>query len=237
MQQRNKGKYEGFDALTVIFKRNAFYRRQYLLALSSFGLTLIVIGVLISIIIFIIKNPTRPIYFAADNVSRLIRIVPVGQKDMTMQDLFAWAIEAVQNVRSYDYMNYRSQLQTAQKYFTPLGWQTYSVAFNAANNLPGVIADKSIVLARVVGQPTIIKEGLLSGAYAWQLQIPVLVTTWKPPYDDNSKFSNALSDTIIIQRQPVLQSYKGLGIVQLYEQAATAAPNQPQEISGTSTSG
>ena len=170
-------------------------------------------------------------------MSRLIHIVPVQQQNMTIQDLFAWAIEAVQSVRSYDYMNYRSQLQNAQKYFTAYGWQTYREAFNAANNLPGVIADKSIILAKVVGQPKIIVEGPLSGAYAWKLQVPVLVTTWKPPYDDNSKFSNALIDTIIIQRQPILQSYKGLGIVQLYEQAAASAPNQPQEISGTSTTG
>ena len=222
------------NALTVIFERNAFYRRQYLLALGALGLVLLVIGLLISIIIFLSNNPTRPIYFAADNVSRLIHIVPVDQQNMTTNEMLTWAVDAVQRTRSYDYINYRSQLQSAQKYFTTYGWQNYREAFAASNNLPGVIQRKMIVLARVVSTPKILVAGPLSGAYAWKLQMPLLVTYWSPPYDDNSKFANAFVVTMIVQRQPILQSYKGLAILQYFE-STPSAPTQPQEISGTST--
>jgi intracellular multiplication protein IcmL len=219
------------DALTLVFERNRFYRRQYLLALFAFAISLCAIVVLILMLGYLIRNPRNPIYFATDNVSRLIYIVPVDEPNMPTSEVYAWSIDAVQRILSYDFMNYRSQLQGSQKYFTELGWNTYKEAFTASNNLPSVLENRMIVLARVIAQPEVVKQGLLGGAYAWQLKMPVLIIYWKPPYDDNSKFSNALVQNIIVQRQPILQSYKGLGIAQLYFTTPSSASNQPAEIS------
>src|SRR5579862_6169818 len=165
------------NALVIIFERNNFYRRQYLLTLAAFALNVIVIIFLVFVLIALQNHPVRPVYFATDNVGRLVHIIPVNQKNMSNDDLISWTIEAVQESGSYDFMNYRDQLQGSQKYFTYSGWSKFKNAFAAANNLPSVLKSQMIVLTKVVGMPNILQEGILtSGSYGWQVRMPILVT-------------------------------------------------------------
>src|SRR3990167_8587940 len=174
----------GEDALVLIFARNAFYKRLHYLALTAFFSSLLVMGFLIGILIFLIRNPTQPLYFPTDNISRLIQETPVNKPNMTNEEVVAWTIEAVQSAYSYDFVNYRLQLQTAEKYFTHYGWSEYMKALTASLNLVALTQRKQIVIAKVVDKPKELAEGLLGGAYAWKFQMPILVTYWGPPYDD-----------------------------------------------------
>jgi hypothetical protein len=61
--------------------------------------------------------------------------------------------------------------------------------------------------------------------------MPVLVTNWIPPYDNDSNFINALNVTVIVQRMPILQSNDGVGIVQLVASIASLPTQQGQEMS------
>ena len=127
---------------------------------------------------------------------------------------------------SYNFINYRTDLQNAQKYFTDYGWRNYMKGLTASRNLNGVIDRKYIVIARVVDSPKLVGEGTVGGAHAWKFRVPVLVTYWLPPYDENpnSKFFNPLILTVLVQRQNLLTSYKGLGILQLIAEIATQTP-------------
>jgi intracellular multiplication protein IcmL len=222
------------DALVLVFSRNSFYKRLYYLALAVFALSLGILIFLIVIIYYLLQNPVHPVYFATDNVGRLIQIVPVNTPNMTTEEVTNWAIEAVEAINSYDYINYRAQLQSAQKYFTPYGWGKYMTALTASNNLLGLTNRKQIQMAQVIDRPKILAQGILAGSYAWKYQMQVLITYSEPPYDNKSKFSNAWVAEVIVQRQPVLQGYKGLGVVQLVQEFATIT-NKPQEISGEAT--
>jgi intracellular multiplication protein IcmL len=221
------------DPLVMIFERNQYYRRQYFLALAAFALSLVVIVVLGFILGYLLRHPTRPLYFATDNIGRLIRVTPVTVPNMSPEEVVAWTIDAVQSIYSYDYVNYRQELQDSQKYFTNYGWGNYLSALALSNNLIGLKANKQIVIAQVVGQPKLITEGLLGGAYAWKFEMPVLLTYWGPPYNDKSKFYNPLTVSIIVQRQEILKSYKGLGVVQLIATLQTSS--QPQQLSNAPT--
>ncbi|MBX3708607.1 MAG: DotI/IcmL/TraM family protein [Gammaproteobacteria bacterium] len=223
------------DALVLIFSRNAFYQRLHFLALGALTLSILVIITLMFALIYLLKNPVHPLYFAADEVGRLIRIVPVNMPNMSAEEVTAWAKEAVEAAYSYDYINYRRQLQSAEKYFTEYGWSKYMSALSLSNNLLALKQRKQIVLAQVIRQPKIVSQGLLGGAYAWKFEMPLLVTYSEPPYDDKSQFSNALTITAIVQRQEILKGYKGLGIVQLIASFASSGASQPLGISSTST--
>lgn len=222
------------DALALIFIRNAFYRRLHYLTFAAFLLTIMAIGVLSVILVFLVRHPRPPVYFAANSVGQLIKTVPTNVPNMSNDDVIKWTTEAIQQAYSYDFVNYRVQLQTAQKYFTTYGWDTYMRALTASNNLLALTNRKQIVIAQVVGPPKILAQGLLAGSYAWKFQFPLLVTYWEPPFDTKTKFFNAISVSVIVQRQPILNSYKGLGVVQMIAEMA-ATTNQPQEISSTST--
>lgn len=226
---------ESKDALVLIYSRNSFYKRLHYLVLAAFAISLLVIFILIWTLVFLLNNPTRPVYFATDDVSRLVQIIPVNTPNMTMDEVINWTTEAVQAAYSYDYINYRSQLQNAEKYFTNYGWRTYMQALTLSNNLLALTTRKQIILAHVIEKPELEVGGILNGAYAWKFNMPLLITYYMPPYDGSaqSQFSNALKVSVIVQRQKVLEGYKGLGIVQLVSEFATEATTQPPQISGS----
>jgi intracellular multiplication protein IcmL len=220
------------DGLALVFARNIFYRRLHYLGLAVFGMLLLTIGILVWVLIYVMKNQSPPLYFATDHVGRLIQVAPVQNPTMTTEEVVNWTIEAVQAAYSYDYLNFRSQLQNAQKYFTRYGWAKYMSALELSNNLVGVRERKLIGIAKIVDQPQVLIDGLLGGAYAWKIQVPVLMTYLRPPkYDSTNARVDAIVLTILVQRQPLLQSYKGLGIVQIVGQVATAPINQPEQAS------
>lgn len=210
--------------LAMVFERNAFYRRQYFLALMGFFFTLLVNGVLLVVLAYVIKHPTAPVYFAADEVGRLIRVVPVDQPNMSTDEVEAWAVKVATDTFSYNYVNYRDQLQSVQRYYTNYGWTQYMKALQSSNNLVALTQRQMIQTAVPVEKPQVLAEGILGGAYAWKFKMPMLVTYWLPPYDDQSRFSNALEVTMIVQRQPILQSDHGLGVLQMIGSMAPPPP-------------
>ncbi len=205
------------DALVMVHLRNGFYRGKFRFVLGLYVLTLIANIILFSIVVYLLRHPTEPLFFPADKIGRLIYVPSLQEANMTPQEVSNWVVEAVEAAYSYDFVNYRRQLQSAQKYFTNYGWQKYMKALSASNNFRALTERKFVVIAKVVEPPKLTTQGILAGALAWKFQMPVLVTYLRPPFNDsqNAKFTNPLIVTVIVQRQNILQSYKGLGILQL----------------------
>jgi intracellular multiplication protein IcmL len=218
-------------AIIMVQLRNAFYRKKFYLLLGIFSLCLVVMFVLGGILVYLIKNPTRPIYFVADGVGRLIYDGPLSQPNMSLEEVTAWTVEAVESAYTYNYINFRSQLQDSEKYFTRYGWQEYMRTLTASNNLLALEQRKMLFIAKITAPPKLITEGILGGAYAYKFEMPVLISYLSPPYDNvfgKSRFDNALIVDVIVQRQKILSSYKGLAILQLL---ARTPPEAMENIS------
>lgn len=209
------------DALVLVHTRNEFYRRKFRFLLGVYVLSLIANIILFSMIVYLVKHPTAPLYFPADKVGRLLPNIPTSVANMSNPEVVNWTIEAVENSYSYDFINYRGQLQNAQKYFTDFGWRTYMDALRKSNNFVALKERQYVIIAKVVGPPKLIRQGLIQGAMAWKFEMPVLITYLTPPFGEKDKFTNAWIITVIVQRQNVLQSYKGLGIIQSIAKFAT----------------
>lgn len=214
------------DALILVHLRNEFYRKKYRFTLGVYLLSIIVIIFLISLLAYILKHPVRPMYFVADSVGRLIQDVPVTQPNMTTDEAMAWAIEAVEKVNSYDFVNYRQQLQDAEKYFLPFSWKQYLNGLTASNNLLALKQRQMVFVGKVIEKPTLVVADMLGGAFAYKFKMKILVTYLLPPnYSEANAFRNPYEVTIVMQRQRLLQSYRGLAIVQLIVKSPTdAAP-------------
>lgn len=210
------------DALVLVYTRNNFYRTKCHLALGIFLLSLVANAILIGILVYLVKTPPLPFYFAADEVGKLIQEVPVTQPVMSDEQLSAWVVKAVEQTYSYDFVNYRGQLQSTQKYFTEYGWRNYMKGLDASNNLTALTQRKLVAVAKVIDTPKLLKTGIIGGALAWKYQMHVLVSYLQPPaYDDKTKLLNPLLVTVTVQRQKILQSYQGLGILQFVGEFAS----------------
>jgi hypothetical protein len=210
----------GVDAIVLVHTRNEFYKRKFHWVVGVFFLGFIAIVSLSCMLVYLTRNPIHPLYFITDNAGRIIQDIPIQQPNMSAADVAVWAENAVIDANSYDYANFHAQLQRAQKYFTDYGWRNYMKGLQASNNLEALTKRKLIFLAKISGPPKLNHEGRIGKkqTYAWQFQIPVLITYLLPPYDGlpgKSKFENSYVFTVLVMRQSMLTSYKGLGIVQI----------------------
>lgn len=220
-----------YDVMTLVFKRNAYYRKLYLYALSTCVLGLLAIVGLFFTLIAIVRIPRSPLYFPTNAAGELINEMPLNQPNMPIEQVKAWVTDAVEASSTLNFINYRAQLQHLAGYFTDYGWSTFKRALNNEGTIQAVTTRRWLMTAHVSGEVTVEQQGLLRGHYAWKFSMPLLVTTSGPPYDDHTKGFTPLRVTVIVQRQPLLQSHQGLGIVQYYSYNAANAPTGEEEMS------
>ena len=198
------------DALTAVALRNAFYRdgqRKMILVLL---VSMVANFVLASMLVYIILHPPAPKYFATSINGRITPLFPLNEPNQSDSAVLQWANQAAIAAFTYNFVNYRTELQASSGFFTSDGWDQFLTALQQSNNLDAVKAKKLIVSAVATRAPIILQKGILNGKYAWRVQMPILVT-----YQSASEFSQQNNVvTMLITRVSTLNSPRGIGISQ-----------------------
>lgn len=198
------------DALKAVALRNTFYKDSYRRVLLVLLLSLILNIGLGSLLFYMITHPPLPKYFATSVNGRITPLFPLDQPNQSDSSVLQWANLAAIASFTYNFVNYRQELQAASEFFTAPGWTQFLNALQASNNLDAVKAKKLIVSAVATRAPVILQKGPLNGRYSWRIQMPVLIT-----YQSASQFtqqSNVV--TMLVKRIPTLNSPRGIGIAQ-----------------------
>ncbi len=198
------------DALTAVALRNNFYRdgqrKMILVLLVSMAANF----VLASMLVYIITHPPAPKYFATSINGRITPLFPLDEPNQSDSAVLQWANQAAIAAFTYNFVNYRTELQASSGFFTAEGWDQFLTALQQSNNLDAVKAKKLIVSAVATRAPIILQKGLLNGRFAWRVQMPILVT-----YQSASEFSQQNNVvTMLITRVSTLNSPRGIGISQ-----------------------
>ena len=129
---------------------------------------------------------------------------------MSDEEINQWANLAIIAAHSYNYVNYRSELEAASQFFTGEGWNTFISALKSSNNLQAIIDNKFVVSAVATEAPVIEQKGIINKVYSWRVRMPVVVT-----YQSSSLYSQTpLMINILISRESTLNTPKGIGIAQ-----------------------
>jgi intracellular multiplication protein IcmL len=201
----------------MVMLRNLFYR-------DSFRSLMVVCLVLIGIVVMLMyalkyetKTVPEPVYFATTDAGLPIQIIGLKYPNKNDLALLEWASEAAVNVYTFNFVNYRNALQDARSYFTRTGYLNFMTALKASNNLIAVQSRKLLVSAQIEANGTsmILRSTKtddsfrINGRYAWQVQIPMLLTYESGGTD---KFLQHIMLTMVITRMSPLESSSGLGI-------------------------
>jgi intracellular multiplication protein IcmL len=197
------------DALQMVRLRNEFYRDSYHKVLIVLLIAILILFGLVGLLVFISTHPPKPLYFATSINGRITPLQPLDRPNQTKPALLQWANQAAIAAYSYNFVNYRSELQAASAFFTPDGWSEFQQALNNSNNLKAVIAKKLVVSSVATGAPIILNEGVRAdGRYFWRIQMPLLVT-----YQSASEITQqSLNITMTVLRVSTLDSERGIGI-------------------------
>ncbi len=198
------------DALTAVALRNNFYRdgqrKMILVLLVSMAANF----VLASLLVYLLTHPPAPKYFATSINGRITPLFPLNEPNQSDSAVLQWANQAAIAAFTYNFVNYRTELQASSGFFTAEGWDQFLTALQQSNNLDAVKAKKLIVSAVATRAPIILQKGVLNGRFSWRVQMPILVT-----YQSASEFSQQNNVvTMLINRVSTLNSPRGIGISQ-----------------------
>lgn len=200
------------DALQAVRLRNNFYRDSYRRVLAALLLMVLVNIAFAVAILFMVSNKPTPQYFATTSDGKVIRLYPLSAPVVTTSELLQWATVAATSANTYNFVNYRAELQKAAEYFTPQGWSEYQDALRASRNLEAVVNRKLTVSAVATGAPVVLDQGVIGGRYKWKVQLPILVT-----YESTgTKITQPSEVTMLITRVSTLETPKGIAIDAFY---------------------
>jgi len=198
------------DALTAVALRNKFYQDGQRKMVVVLLVSMIANFVLASMLVYIITHPPAPKYFATSINGRITPLFPLDEPNQSDSAVLQWANQAAIAAFTYNFVNYRTELQASSGFFTAEGWDQFLTALQQSNNLDAVKAKKLIVSAVATKAPIILQKGVLNGRFAWRVQMPLLVT-----YQSASEFSQQNNVvTLLITRVSTLNSPRGIGISQ-----------------------
>ncbi|MBA2651240.1 MAG: type IVB secretion system apparatus protein IcmL/DotI [Tatlockia sp.] len=198
------------DALAAVTMRNDFYRDGQRKIMVALLISMAINFILSSLLVYQLTHPPAPLYFATSISGRITPLFPLDEPNQSDSAVLQWANQAAIAAFTYNFVNYRDELQSSSGFFTADGWTQFLNALQQSNNLDAVKAKKLIVSAVSTRAPIILQKGLLNGVYSWRVQMPILVT-----YQSASEFSQSNNVvTMLINRVSTLNSPRGIGISQ-----------------------
>lgn len=198
------------DALQLVRMRNDFYRDNYRRVLGLLLIAILTVVILAGTLIYLVTHPPEPKYFATDSQGRLLPVAPLNEPNLSTAAVLQWAQTAVVSAFTFDFANYRSQLQSVSQYFTTDGWQEFQNALQSSGNINTVTTNRMVVSAVATGAPVVTREGILDNHYAWRITMPMLIT-----YQSTRVSQQNVIASILVIRISTLTNPKGIGIAQL----------------------
>lgn len=163
--------------------------------------------------IYFVRQKSPPQYIPVTQDGRIIPIVPLNEPNSDDSNVFSLGLKAIQALNTYDYINWKEQLQQADKYFTPAGWGEYLTDFQKTQTINTVLDRKMIVSSSPTGPVSLIDKGVSkNGIYFWKYSIPVEIIYTATGNAQGGSITQIGNVNIISIRMPITISSDGLGI-------------------------
>ena len=181
---------------------------------------LIFLGSLIAFIIMQFKEAPAPVYFPLKKSDQLIDPMPLEKPSLTEAELLNWITEAMIVSFSFNYHNYDKITDKINAYFDSIGLTSYLKMIGEHKQIQQVVNKKLILSGRPTGAPRIIKDGIVDGRYAWEINLPFIFKF----RSQQLKQDIELVLDIFVVRVPEQAAPLGVKIIQLQDAANNNKP-------------
>lgn len=203
---------ESKDPLALVYLRNEFYRDNFR-RLVWLLLASIVLNIALGFGLIYTGGKTPGNYFfATTEMGQLIPLAATSQPLVSDTTVLNWVSNNVPKIYQIDFINYRTQLNQLQGYFTPSGWQSFVNAYSG--QLKNLVDQKLVMSATPTDVPVITGSGVFSGVYKWQVQMPLVINLQQ----GDTQTTQKVLLTIVVDRVNNVASQQVLGISQIVQQ-------------------
>jgi intracellular multiplication protein IcmL len=174
---------------------------------------LCITSILVMVIIFFQHyNRHKESYYAVSSSNRVTPMQFIEEINVSPDALLNWAMVAVTNAYTLDFLNYEKSLLQISEFFTKQGFEKFQKSMENSNRLKDIINNKLITSAVVVDSPIILREGKLGTSYLWEIQMPIAIS-----YQGASVqvYKQWLAVNLLVKKVPTSEAKKGIGIENL----------------------
>jgi len=200
-----------FDAIKnkYIPRNNDFYRDHYHQVLASTMLIIVVLILMGGFVLYQMYSRPLPTFVAYTPKQNKMELTHFNEPNLLSNTILRWASKAATVGYTFDFVNYRKQIDAVRPFFTNDGWVDYQNSLSSL--LESIVQNQLFVNGVVSGPPVISNEGdfPLKG-YTWRVQIPFLVTYQSA----NTSSQQRYYVVITIVRVPTSVNPQGIGIDQ-----------------------
>lgn len=161
------------NELGLVELRDEFYRDSVPLVILIIISVSAAIALLAATSLYLYFKKPMPLAFGVGSEWRVQADIGVDQPYLSIPEVLQWTSDTLRKILVFDFVNYNDQVQAASPYFTSDGWRVYLNQLNNIANQDDVINNKVFINGVPSGAPFILNQGLLSGRYAWWVQMPV----------------------------------------------------------------
>ena len=197
------------NAYKTMVLRNEFYRDGFRKLILILAVMTIALLTAVGALYYEMTNPPESRYFATSPNGTIVPVHPLSQPVFSTAEILEWSTQVVLRSFSYDFVNYRAQLQGVAKNYTGFGWRRFRAALDSSRELQTIIQQKAVMSAVPAGAPVILNQGVNRGSYAWMIQIPIVLQI-----QGTLNISQPLLVTIQVTRVSLENNPKGVGISQ-----------------------
>jgi intracellular multiplication protein IcmL len=212
------------NELHTVELRDDYYRdsmRKVAMIIASLCVAMLLLGITS---FYLYMNKPKPVTFAVGQEWRIVPDVGVDQPYLSTPEVTQWVTNALRSIFVFDFVHYNEQVQASTRYFTNDGWKVFLNQLNIYANYNKVQSDKLFINGIPSGAPIILNQGVLSGRYAWWVEMPIELH-----YLGNTKPSVALLKLqVLVVRVSTLNNLMGVGIDNIV--VANGSENQPGNI-------
>lgn len=200
------------DPVGLVHLRNEFYRDNFRRIIWLLLISIVVNVILAAGLVYESKRQPGNFYFATTATGQLIPLYPTSMPVVSDSTVINWVSNNVPKIYQLDFINYRSELNQLQGFFTSDGWQQFVKAYSS--QLSNVVNQKIVMTATPSDVPVITGRGVFGGVYEWQVQMPLILNLQQ----GNTETTQKVLVTMVVDRVNNTTSDQLLGISQIIQQ-------------------
>jgi len=202
--------------MILLGERYANDRLHHLSRITMLMLVALAISIVGNLAMY--PNPPRLRYVPVSTNGLVLPQVPLTQPNHPDEYVVEWTIDALTRLYSFDFLNYRSQLQDAQKNLTAMGWESFQNSMKESNNFAAILGNQFVLTAVPTGAGRVVDKGLVDDAFTWTVEFPMLISYRAAARGSNAinsegrVISDSLNMRVTVSRVGVFLNHTGLGI-------------------------
>lgn len=205
------------SAVAGVIRENAslrlsikFHRRKILFA---WGVTLTMAIAMLVCLCAILWWFPKYRYIATTDSDAICGISPEDAPRVSLADLTEFGKDAVIQSYTYDYVNYRTQINyVSDKFFNQTGKKAFLASLQSSGNLDRVIQGRLILRATATRVPQLEEEGRMGSRRYWIIQIPVAIEFYSGGAQQPISRQDFLASTTIVQEPANASNRKGIAV-------------------------